>query len=77
MHRTAYLTLIAGVLFTSALLWSDSAQSKKTLLCKLETEKVVQGKERRCLYRCSDGSIEGRTRRLKQACLQTVRSANN
>jgi len=77
MPRTAYLTLIAGVLFSSALLWTDSAQSKKTLLCKLESEKVVQGKERRCLYRCSDGSIEGRTRRLNEECLSTIRSAND
>ena len=77
MSRNAYLTLAAGTLILSAFLWASSAQANKTLTCKLESEKVVQGKERRCLYRCSDGSIEGRTRRVKQACLKTIRSAND
>jgi uncharacterized protein (DUF2141 family) len=77
MSRTFYLTLVSSTFFLSVLLWTDLAQAKKTLQCKLESEKVVQGKERRCLYRCSDGTIEGRTRRLKQACLKTVQTANN
>ena len=69
------LSVVAALAFVVAAMWSNSVQAQKSMLCKLQSEKVVQGRERQCLYRCADGTIEGRTRRVNQECLKTVYSA--
>jgi hypothetical protein len=74
---TKYISLavVAALAFFSAAFMSSSALAQKSMLCKLQSDKVVQGKERHCLYRCSDGTLEGRIRRVNQECLKTVYSA--
>ncbi len=74
---TKYISLavVAALAFFSVAFMSSSAMAQKSMLCKLQSERIVQGKERHCLYRCSDGTLEGRTRRVNQECLKTVYSA--
>jgi hypothetical protein len=52
-----------------------TAQSdRKSMTCKLSSEKVVGGRERQCLYVCEDKSLEGRTRSTSSSCPRTVQS---
>lgn len=75
MSKIIFLSLISTLAFVSAALVTESVYAQKSMLCKLQSDKVIQGRERQCLYRCSDGSLEGRTRRVNQECLKTVYSA--
>jgi hypothetical protein len=48
---------------------------KGTQSCKLQSEKVVQGRERQCIYQCPDKSLEGRTRKVDSDCPKYIDSA--
>ena len=74
MSQFFILSACSALAFLISALWVDTAQAQKSMVCRLQSEKVVQGKERQCLYKCADGSIEGRTRRVNQECLKTVYS---
>lgn len=53
-----------------------TAQSdRKSMTCKLSSEKVIAGRERQCLYVCEDKSLEGRSRSPSSSCPRTVQSA--
>jgi hypothetical protein len=52
----------------------QAVATKKTMTCKLSSEKVIEGREKRCLYVCEDKSIEGRTRALSGSCPATIQS---
>lgn len=36
--------------------------------CKLQDDKIVEGRTRHCLYRCDGGALEGRSRGVDQSC---------
>lgn len=50
--------------------------SKKPLSCKLDSERIIQGKEKKCLYVCEDKSLEGRSRKPDSDCPKYINSAN-
>lgn len=57
---------------------SDSSGPNGPMRCKLESEKTVflsEGRKKMCIYRCEDGSVEGRNRKPEQECLSDVNSA--
>jgi hypothetical protein len=41
---------------------------KKPMSCKLQSEKVIAGKEKQCLYVCEDKQLEGRSRKVDSDC---------
>lgn len=70
-----HLALVLGITFTMALMSITAMAQKKPMSCKLKSEKVVQGKEKKCLYVCEDKSLEGRTRKIDSACPAYITSA--
>jgi hypothetical protein len=47
---------------------SSALAQKKEVSCKLKSEKIIQGREKQCLYVCPDQSLEGRTRKKDSDC---------
>ena len=76
MPKLIFSLMLCATAFVSTFFISQTVHAKKNMVCKLQSEKVIQGRERQCLYRCTDGTIEGRTRKVDQECLKTVFSAN-
>lgn len=76
MTKFIFLFSVCAVALISVFFVTETVHAKKNMVCKLQSEKVIQGRERQCLYRCTDGTIEGRTRKVDQECLKTVFSAN-
>ena len=76
MSKIFFSLSLCATAFVSTFFISETVHAKKNMVCKLQSEKVIQGRERQCLYRCTDGTIEGRTRKVDQECLKTVLSAN-
>lgn len=66
------LPLVLLGLVPHAMAWGQGAGKSQT--CKLESQKLVQGRERMCLYRCADKTLEGRTRKPEQDCPRTISS---
>lgn len=77
MPQLFMLAAAASLVFLTSMTVTESVQAQSRMTCKLESQRVIQGRERQCIYRCPDGSIEGRTRRLNQECLSTVQAAND
>lgn len=76
MFKLTGLSFLSMLMFWGAALSTQMVQAQSRMTCKLESQRVIQVKERQCIYRCPDGSIEGRTRRVNQECLRTVVAAN-
>lgn len=76
MTKFIFSFSVCAVALFSVFFVTETVHAKKNMVCKLQSEKVIQGRERQCLYRCTDGTIEGRTRKVDQECLKTVFSAN-
>jgi hypothetical protein len=73
----AQVPLIASsVIIAAALLAATASAQKKPMSCKLQSEQVIQGREKRCLYVCEDKSLEGRTRKIDSDCPKYITSDN-
>lgn len=55
-----------------AMAWGQGGGKSQS--CKLESQKLVQGRERMCFYRCEDKTLEGRTRKPEQDCPRHITS---
>jgi hypothetical protein len=62
------LTLSALMSLVLATITSPALAQKKEVSCKLKSEKIIQGREKQCLYVCPDQSLEGRTRKKDSDC---------
>ena len=63
------------IALTTALIAATTMAQKKPMSCKLKSEKVVQGREKKCLYVCEDKSLEGRLRKIDSSCPKYITSA--
>jgi hypothetical protein len=68
MMNAHFLTLAALLSWVLATVSSPALAQKKEVSCKLKSEKIIQGREKQCLYVCPDKSLEGRTRTKDQVC---------
>lgn len=78
-QKPASLLVICSVVLLGACSKSESGASTGAQSCKLASEKIVylsEGRKKMCTYRCEDGTIEGRTRKPEQECLNSVSSAD-
>jgi hypothetical protein len=66
--KTHFLTASALLSLALATVCSSALAQKKQVSCKLKSERIIQGREKQCLYVCPDQSLEGRTRKTDQAC---------
>lgn len=73
--RPPHLALVLGLTVTMALMSITAMAQKKPMSCKLKSEKIVQGKEKKCLYVCEDKSLEGRTRNVDSSCPKYITSS--
>lgn len=67
------LAVVAGMAGVHAPVWAQ----KGTQSCKLQSQKVVQGREKRCIYVCQDKTLEGRSRKLDSDCPSHITSARH
>ena len=66
--NTYFLTVSALLSLVLTAVGSSAFAQKKEVSCKLKSEKIIQGREKQCLYVCPDQSLEGRTRKKDQQC---------
>ena len=55
----------------------SQAAGDEKMSCNVTSETPVDDKDKQCLYTCSDGSIEGRTRAKSVDCPKYINSANS
>lgn len=70
-----HLMIVFGITLVMALISTTAMAQKKSMSCKLKSERVIEGKERKCLYVCEDKSLEGRTRNIDSTCPKFITSA--
>lgn len=66
--NTRFLTTSALLSLVLTSISSTALAQKKEVSCKLKSEKIIQGREKQCLYVCPDQGLEGRTRKKDQEC---------
>lgn len=75
--RWTHYGLTVGITVAAALTALTASAQKKPMSCKLQSETVVQGREKRCLYVCEDKSLEGMTRKVNSGCPKSITSAQS
>lgn len=75
--KANFLILSALVSFFMATFSVSAWAKKKEVSCKLQSEKIVQGREKQCLYVCPDKSLEGRTRKKDADCPRFITTTQN
>lgn len=61
IHISAFVVVLTSIS-------STALAQKKEVSCKLKSEKIIQGREKQCLYVCPDQSLEGSKRKKDQEC---------
>lgn len=70
-----HLMIVLAITVVMALITTTAMAQKKPMSCKLKSERVIEGKERKCLYVCEDKSLEGRTRNIDSTCPRYISSS--